>query len=134
MIKKYKAVFLSSLILFGFFFTAKSQVKETKAVLFDGIIAAGYVDNGAYLNFAGPGLKFTRKPVTILIGLLPSLKFKEDKVVNGATKNAIVTPSLGFGLTTAYKHLALQVPFFYNGKTAVKDGRWNVGFGIGYKL
>ncbi|WP_235833139.1 hypothetical protein [Arcticibacter tournemirensis] len=110
--------------------------KETKVkpVLFDGFLVTGYVDNGAYINCTGPGVRFTKKPVSVLLGFLPGLRIKEDKVPEGASKNSAVTPSLGFGLTAAYKHLAIQVPFYYTSKTATKDGKWNPGIGIGYKF
>ena len=114
-----------------FFFSAKSQ---TKAVLFDGTIVAGYVDHGAFINCTGPSIKFSKKPYTVLLGLLPSLRIKEDRVAAGAPKNAALTPNLGFGLTTAFRHIALQVPLYYNPKTAVKNGEWNVGVGLGYKF
>lgn len=70
----------------------------------------------------------------ILLGLLPSLRIKKDKVAPGATRNAALTPNLGVGLTAAFRHLALQVPIYYNAKTAVKNGKWNPGLGIGYKF
>ncbi|WP_353139878.1 hypothetical protein [Pseudopedobacter sp.] len=111
----------------------KAQVNETKVTLLEGIVVAGYVDNGGYVNLAGPAIKLTNKPWTVLVGLLPSLKFKEDKSASG-TKNSLATPTLGFGLTTVYKHFAIQVPLFYNNKTTSADGKWNVGVGIGYKF
>ncbi|RYY34802.1 MAG: hypothetical protein EOP46_12225 [Sphingobacteriaceae bacterium] len=112
-------------------FSAKAQVK---ASLFEGIVVAGYVDNGAYVNCTGPAIKYTSKPFCVILGFSPSLKFKEDKVTGSATKNSVVTPSLGFGLTLAYKHLAFQLPAFYTGKTAASDGKWNLGAGLGYKF
>jgi hypothetical protein len=125
------ATLLGCLALTMLLLNAKSQ---TKAVLFDGIVVAGYVDHGAFINCAGPSLKFTKKPYMILLGLLPSLRIKEDKVAPGATHNAALTPNLGVGLTAAFHHLALQVPIYYNAKTAVKNGKWNPGLGIGYKF
>lgn len=129
-IAKLKSIVLV-LFLMTFVFVLKAQ--ETKAILGEGIAVAGYVDDGAYVNFTGPAVKFTSKPVSVLIGLLPSLRIKEDKSESG-TKNSTLTPSLGFGLTGVYRHLALQVPLFYNPKTAAVDGKWNVGVGIGYKF
>jgi hypothetical protein len=111
----------------------KAQVNETKVTLIEGIVVAGYADEGGYLNLAGPSIKFANKPWTVLVGLLPSLRFKEDKSASG-TKNSTITPSLGFGLTTVYKHFAVQVPLFYNSKTASMDGKWNVGIGVGYRF
>ncbi|MNK00833.1 hypothetical protein D3C87_186250 [compost metagenome] len=116
--------------------TAKSQTKviQTKATLFEGVIVAGYVDQGAYINCAGPAIKFSKKPLAILVGLLPSLRIKKDKVATGATQNSVITPNLGAGITVIYKHLAIQVPVYYNAKTSTKDGKWNPGIGIGYKF
>lgn len=111
--------------------TAHSQ---TKAALFEGILAAGYVDHGAFINCTGPCIKYSKKPYAVLLGLLPSLRIKEDKVAPGATQNKTVTPNLGFGLTAVSHHIALQVPFYYNTKTAQKDGEWNVGVGLGYRF
>ncbi|SER24554.1 DUF3187 family protein [Pedobacter rhizosphaerae] len=121
------------------FFNLKSSAQttsstQTKVVLFEGIVAAGYVDHGAYINCTGPGLKVTKKPYMLMVGLLPSLRIKEDQVAAGATKNSMVTPNLGFGLTTAFKHIAFQLPFYYNTKTSTKNGSWKLGVGLGYKL
>lgn len=123
--------FLSCLAISLSFFTSKAQ---TKAVLFDGIIIAGYVDHGAYINCTGPAVKFSKKPYMLAAGLLPGLRIKEDKVAPGLSKNSLITPSLGFGLTAAFKHLAVQIPLYYNAKTTAKTGEWNLGFGLGYKL
>ncbi|TZF86511.1 hypothetical protein FW774_01920 (plasmid) [Pedobacter sp. BS3] len=117
-------------------FSAKAQTPDAgrvKPVLFDGVLVAGYADDGAFVNCTGPGVKFNKKPFSLLVGLLPSLKIKEDKVTAG-TKNATITPTLGFGLTAVYKHLAIQLPFYYLSKTAAKDGKWIAGAGIGYKF
>ena len=100
----------------------------------DGMIVAGYVNDGGYVNFGGPALKIVRKPLSLSFGVLPTLRIKEDKVAKGAMKNSIVMPTLGFGITAAYKHLVLQVPVYYNAKTALANGKWNVGVGIGFKL
>lgn len=108
--------------------------KKNKISLFDGIIAAGYVDKGAYVNCTGPSVKFTRKPLTLMLGLLPGLRIKEDKIAAGAPKNSVVTPSLGFGLTLAIGHLVVQTPFYYTSKTSSKDGKWNPGVGLGYRF
>lgn len=129
-IKNYVA-FLSCLAIAMLSFKSNAQTKPT---LFDGTIVLGYVDHGAYINCIGPSVKFNKKPYSLSVGLLPSLRIKEDKVAAGATKNAALTPSLGFGLTAAIRHLAIQLPFYYNAKTAAKDGKWNVGVGLGYKF
>jgi hypothetical protein len=107
---------------------------KTKVQLFEGLLIAGYLDHGAYINCAGPAVKFSKKPFSVLLGLLPGLRIKEDKVPAGSPKNAVVMPSLGFGLTASFKHLALQLPLYYNGKTATKNGAWKPGLGLGYKF
>lgn len=128
---KVYASLLSCLALTMLSISAKSQ---TKAVLFDGSIVAGYVDHGAFVNFGGPSIRFTKKPYAISLGMLPSLRIKEDKVAPGAPKSSTFTPNLGFGVTASFHHLALQVPFYYNAKTALKSGKWNPGIGLGYKF
>ncbi|MFW0716144.1 hypothetical protein [Pedobacter sp. N23S346] len=107
---------------------------QTKVALFDGTIVGGYVDHGGYINCIGPSIKYLKKPFSISAGLLPSLRIKEDKVAPGATKNSLITPSLGLGLTAVFNHIALQLPLYYNAKTSAKNGEWNVGVGLGYKL
>lgn len=129
-----KAAFIGGLVLFVLTAEVQAQVKQTKATLYEGIIVAGYADHGAYLNFAGPALKYSQKPFVLMLGLLPSLKIKKDNVSNNAARNAVITPTLGGGLTAVYKHLALQVPCYYTGKTTTVNGRWNIGFGAGYKF
>ena len=113
-----------------------AQNAPSKPVLaaWDGMVIAGYVDKGAFVNFGGPCIKFSSKPYVITLGMLPSLRIKEDKVAAGAKKNSPVTPNVGAGVSFAYKHLALQVPVYYNGKSATADGRWNVGIGAGYRF
>ena len=115
--------------------TTGAAPRKAKAVLAEGTVVAGYVDKGAFINFTGPSLKWSHKPTwSLAIGVLPSLKIKEDKSVAPAKKNSAFTPSLGFGFTYTYKHLALQVPLYYSAKTASADGKWNIGIGAGYKF
>ena len=121
--------------LVGLFFTcsfcAFSQKKELTFKPWDGAVVAGYVDKGAFINFTGPGVKWTKKPYALLAGVLPSLKIKED---NAVIKNATVVPSLGAGFTLTVKHLAVQLPFYYTPKNASVSGKWHAGFGVGYKF
>ena len=108
-----------------------AQVEKVKPVFFDGVINVGYINNGGFLNFTGPGLSATYKNSKFLFGMLPSLRFRVD---NDTPKNASVFPNLGFGLTYSYKYLSLQVPMYYNAKTETENGSWHVGFGIGYRI
>ena len=99
--------------------------------LFDGIAVVGYVDQGAFMNFTGPNVSLTSKHSKYILGMLPSLRFKED---TNTPKNSFITPNLGVGLTYSYKLLAVQVPLYYNAKTATTNGNWNVGIGVGMRL
>lgn len=112
--------------------SAKGQEKTVSAKLFEGIIVAGYVDDGAYINCTGPAVKWSKPTYSILLGLLPSIKIKEDRA---AVKNSTFTPTLGFGATViVLKRIAIQIPTFYTPKTATTNGQWKLGAGIGYKF
>lgn len=121
------------LIMLPFLYTTPTFAQEDKVsfALYDGIFIGGYVDNGAYLNFTGPNINATYKNSKFILGMLPSLRFKEDK---GTPKNAFVTPNLGIGFTYSYKMWAVQLPLYYNAKTATLNGQWHVGLGIGLRL
>ena len=120
---------LSLCLLFSTFSFA--QQREFKATLASGVVVCGYVNNGAFLNFTGPNVKLQHENSCLMLGMLPSLKFRED---NGVTKQSFVTPGLGLGMTFTYKSLAVQLPLYYTGKTSDENGVWNVGIGIGFKL
>ena len=108
----------------------------TKAAVvgWDGMVIGGYVNKGGFVNFGGPTVKLIKKPFSFGFGILPTMRIKEDDVPKGSPKNSAILPTAGFGFTIVYKHLALQVPFYYNAKTATKSGKWNPGIGIGYKF
>jgi hypothetical protein len=129
-----KKLLLISLLLLCSKIFAQEAVKKITATAGEGVIVVGYVNNGAYINFTGPSLKLVHKPYMIWLGVLPSLRIKNDDVPIGAKKNSVLTPALGAGLTLAYKHIALQVPIYYNAKTATSDGLWHLGVGLGYKF
>jgi hypothetical protein len=122
------------LCLFNSVNAQSSAAKKTSVVAWDGMMVVGYVNQGSYVNFGGPSIKFIKKPWSFGFGILPTMRIKEDKVPKGATKNSIVSPTAGFGFTIVYKHLVLQVPFYYNTKTAATNGKWNPGIGLGFKL
>ena len=108
--------------------------KQSSIVAWDGMMVAGYVNQGSYVNFGGPSIKLIIKPWSFGFGILPTMRIKEDKVAKEASKNSIITPTAGFGFTFAYRHLVLQVPFYYNAKTTASNGKWNPGVGIGFKF
>ena len=83
-----------------------AQEDNVSFALYDGIFIGGYVDNGAFLNFTGPNINATYKNSKFILGMLPSLRFKEDK---GTPKNTFVTPNLGIGFTYSYKMWAIQI-------------------------
>jgi len=119
------------IVLLMFSISVNAQVVKVKPVFFDGFVNVGYVNNGGYINFSGPGISGTYKNTKFLFGMLPSLRYKVD---NGPTKNASVFPNLGFGFTYSYKYLSLQLPFYYNLKTPTNDGSWHLGFGVGFRI
>jgi hypothetical protein len=124
-----KIIFTLFLSFFQFFLSAR-EPKVTVAS-YEGVVNVGYVDHGFFLNFGGPNLNLNINNSKILLGMFPSLRFKEDK---GTPKNSLVTPALGVGLSYMYKRLALHLPLYYNSKTTNSNGKWNLGFGIGFKI
>jgi hypothetical protein len=127
-----KAIFFFIAI---FFFSNTSlsqpQTNTISVNLVDGIIAMGYVDHGAYLNFTGPNLSFSRGKSKLMLGMLPSLRYKQD---TGVTKNSPIIPSLGVGLTYSYKRCVFQLPLYYNAKTSTANGNWQLGIGVGFRF
>lgn len=111
-----------------------SQEKDSKlnVSFFDGIAVAGYVDHGAFLNFTGPNINFTYKNTKLMMGMLPSLRIKQDQ--SSGTKNSTIMPTLGVGFAVIYKKIVLQIPFYYNTKTSTDNGSWKPGIGLGYKF
>ena len=119
------------LLLSIFMLPVFAQEDKVNFAFYDGIFIGGYIDNGAFLNFTGPNIHVTYKNSKFILGMLPSLRFKEDK---GTPKNAFVTPNLGAGITYSYKMWAIQIPLYYNAKTASENGRWHIGLGIGLRF
>lgn len=126
-----RLLYACGILISGFFFSQESAPK-VKAAFFDGVAVAGYVDHGAFINFTGPNINVTWRNTKFILGMLPSLRIKEDK--SEGTKNSLVTPNLGAGLTFVYKKIALQIPVYYNTKTSTQNGSWKVGIGLGYSL
>ena len=127
------AIVIGSLIVLSNTVKAQTSPKPT-FIAWDGCIASGYVGHGAYFNFIGPAVKMSAKPYTLILGMLPSLRIKNDKQPAGAKTNSTITPSLGIGLTGVYKHFLVQLPLYYDAKTSTANGKWNLGVGIGYKF
>ena len=118
-------------ILLVFSLKCYAQSEKVKFSAFDGYVIAGYVDNGAFVNFTGPNINYSFKESKFIVGMLPSLRFKKD---DGVTKNSLVTPNLGLGITYSYKIWSFQLPLYYNSKTDEEDGSWHMGVGVGLRL
>jgi hypothetical protein len=108
-----------------------SQEEKVKLAFYEGTFIGGFVNNGAFLNFTGPNINTSYKNSKFILGMLPSLRFKEDKET---PKNAFITPGLGVGFTYTYKIWAIQIPLYYNAKTSTENGKWHIGLGIGLRL
>lgn len=111
---------------------ASAQEKKISVGAFDGVLIAGYVDNGGFLNFAGPNIAYKKGSTRVSLGMLPSLRYKKDP--STTTTNSSVFPALGVGLTLTYRKLAFQLPCYYNPKTSTANGAWFLGAGIGWRL
>ncbi len=108
-----------------------SQENEVKFALHDGVVIGGYVDHGGFLNFTVPNINIGDGNSKFMLGMLPSLRIKKD---NGTPRNAYITPNLGAGFTYIHKFLAIQLPLYYNAKTASENGRWHLGLGVGIRI
>lgn len=128
-ISKFRA--LTIVISLAFCSLAKAQDNSSTVNAFDGVVIVGYVDNGAYLNFTGPNIKWANGEALATLGMLPSLRIKQD---DGVTQHSLITPNLGIGISYEYNGWAFQVPLYYNSKTADENGQWNVGVGVGFRL
>lgn len=126
-----KLFYAGGILISGLCFSQETDSK-IKASFFDGIAVIGYVDHGAFLNFTGPNISYKNKDLKFVLGMLPSLRIKEDQ--SEGTKNSVITPNLGAGLTVVYKKLAVQIPFYYNTKTSTQNGAWKMGIGLGYSF
>lgn len=123
--------FLFFLMFLSLYMGYSQNENQPKVNFYDGIIVGGYVDKGAFLNLMGPSIKMSFNKSTIKIGMLPSIRFKEDK---GTQKNALLTPSLGMGISFLHDFWVVQLPLYYNGKNSNSNGKWVLGIGIGVRL
>ncbi|EMS34968.1 hypothetical protein C943_02859 [Mariniradius saccharolyticus AK6] len=125
---------LKNALVFSFLIlttTALAQEDKVRVALYDGVVIAGYVDQGGFTNFTGPNINATFGNSKFILGALPSLRYKRD---DSTPRNAFVTPNLGIGFTYSYKIWAIQIPLYYNSKTATENGRWHMGLGLGLRL
>lgn len=124
-----KILFAAGILIPCICFSQETDSK-IKTSFFDGSVVAGYVDHGAFINFTGPNISYKNKDFKVMLGMLPSLRIKEDR--SAETKNSAVIPTLGTGFTVLYKKFALQLPLYYNSKTSTQNGAWKTGIGLGY--
>lgn len=129
-----KAALLGGMVIFMLQKMALGQEAKLKTSVFEGVLVGGYTDSGVYLNCTGPAVKYQAKSVSVMLGLLPTLKFKKEQTVGDAPKNSLMTPTLGFGITAVFRHFAIQLPAFYSPKTSTDDGKWKPGIGVGYRF
>ncbi|MBK9151561.1 MAG: hypothetical protein IPM26_11400 [Saprospiraceae bacterium] len=98
-------------------FAGNAQEIMTDNALQEGIVTCGYISNGAYLNFTGPNIHVVFRYSKIMFGMLPSLRFRNDREIPG---HSFITPGLGFGISYCYKKLVIQLPFYYHPKPIQK--------------
>lgn len=130
---------VSSVIIFFLAFTqafpqsleGNEAMPKTHFSTFDGVFVEGYIDGGGFTNFTGPNINMTYGHHKYILSALPSLRYKQDQ---SEPSNAFVTPTLGIGFTYSYKIWAVQIPLYYNVKTATQNGQWHVGWGVGLRL
>lgn len=126
-----KFVSIGLIAIFFCNFNATAQDQKIHPVVIDGTFHIGYVNKGAYINLSGPSLSATYKNSKWNLGLVPSLRIKNDQ---STPKSSTILPSLGLGLTYGYKFWSFQLPIFYNPKSNTENGSWHLGFGIGYRV
>ena len=123
-----KILITSWLLLFWFVGSAQ-EVKsiEHANIVLQGFAVGGYVKEGGYVTFGGPGIRMARKNHSFLLGMLPAIYFRKAENENDPS----VVPAIGVGASYFIGRLVLQVPVFYVAKPSPS---WNPGFGIGVKF
>lgn len=101
-----------------------AQQKEEMKLSFAGSAFVATDFKAIYLSMGGPGISMKKKNWTISVNMLPSLR-----LLNDAPK-PFVTPILGGGLMTAYKHLVLGFSFYY----ISSELTWKIAPGVGYRF
>lgn len=108
-----------------------AQPAPVVSSLWEGTLVAGYVHRGGFLNAVGPNIQWQQGPWRLQLGMLPSLRIQREE---GTPRQALLTPALGVGLTLSYRAAVLQIPFYYQNKSAVHNGQWHPGIGLGWRL
>ena len=83
-----------------------------------------------FLNFAGPGLKFSDKskksPWAVSINMFPSMRYNTQE----KDGNKIFTPLLGTGFQVFYKKFVVSIPAYY----LASQNIWIGTLGLGYSF
>jgi hypothetical protein len=85
-----------------------AQETKVKVSAYDGIVILGYVDNGGFSNFTAPNINATYRNSKFILGMLPSLRFKEDKRM---PKNSFVPQILELASHTVTNSLLFKYHF-----------------------
>lgn len=117
------------LLLFAVFFLTNSysllaQNKEVVSASITGSIMVSTDGESVYYNMGGPGIKFTKDKFSVMVNMLPTLRFFKDE------PRPFVTPLLGVGIMIGYKRFIIGMPVYY---LAAKSS-WILSGGIGVKL
>jgi hypothetical protein len=93
----------------------------------EGQVAVTTNGEAIYLNFGGPCMKYSFKKIAFSLGMIPSLRFEQDK------PRPYITPMLGAGLQVYFfkdRRFIASFPCYYiSTKTS-----WRVTAGFGYLL
>jgi hypothetical protein len=125
--KKYTVISLGFLFLQLHSFAQLGNNPPKTSFTVEGQVAVTTSGEGVYLNFGGPCMKYSFKKIAFSIGMLPSLRFEQDK------PRHFVTPILGAGLQVYFlkdRRFIASFPCYYiSTKTT-----WKVTAGLGYLL
>ncbi len=125
-----KRIIIASLcfiILSNHSFAQAGNGSKKTSFTVEGQVAVTTNGKAIYLNFGGPCMKYSFKKIAFSIGMMPSLRFEEDK------PRPYITPMLGAGLQVYFlkdRRFIASFPCYYiSTKTA-----WRVTAGLGYLL
>jgi len=93
-----------------------TQITTQSVGMLNGFTRVNLSSKAVYFTFGGPGLRYKRSKMTYFLGLLPSIRMRDDEAI----------PSVGGGFQMVYKQIALTFPSFYYAK-----GKWEFATGLG---
>ena len=121
--------------------TTTTTTPSLSAVAFSGQVGVSYGSQSAFLNFGGPGLKFTlSKAVSVGLNMTPSIRFRTESDL--PTVQSPVAVSLGIMPSIAYKKFSFIVAFHVfkvdvttaEGQVIKGADRLKPTFGLAYKF